>query len=150
VVILVNGLDVNLEILERIVRIEKALAQGFGEVREKLEIGKEPFQFFNEALRLYRDKFREEILPVKVFLHDWFTKVRNDGSLRYSHRKILEFLLERYDFQNRAFQEVHFSKLVKEARIGKNMGKKYLMELEEKGYVEKRNDGYRMFFRIKG
>lgn len=146
----ITALDLNLEILEKIVQIEKALARGLKEVSEKLDLGREPLRFFDDALKLYRDKFVDEVKPFSEAMQGWFEKIRNDEELGFPHRKILEFLLGQYDFQNRAFQEAHFSRLVKEARVGKNMAKKYLAELEEKGYVEKRNDGYRIFFKIKG
>ena len=47
------------------------------------------------------------------------------------------------------FTEIHFSRLVREARIGENMAKSYLDLLLRKGYIEIRDDGYRKFYRIK-
>ncbi len=68
--------------------------------------------------------------------------------LQYPHRKILDFLTGEYDPANKRFKESHFSRLVKEARLGKNMAKEYLGLLERKGYIERRTDGYRKYFKI--
>jgi len=75
-------------------------------------------------------------------------KIRNDKDLRFPHRKILEFLLGQYDFEKKEWREVNFSRIVREARIGKNKAKSYLTLLETKGYVEKREDGYKKWWRV--
>ena len=59
-----------------------------------------------------------------------------------------DFLLGQYDPAKKRFTESHFSRLVKEARVSKNMTKEYLGLLERKGYIEQRTDGYRQYFRI--
>jgi len=76
------------------------------------------------------------------------TKINADTELRYPHRKILAFLLNQFDFQNCKFKEVHFSKIVKECRLGKNKSKGYLEFLVGKGYLKQRSDGYRVWFMI--
>ena len=76
-------------------------------------------------------------------------RVRVDKELHHPHRKILDFLIGEYDPANKRFGESHFSRLVKEARLGKNMAKQYLSLLERKGYIEQRTDGYRKYFKIR-
>jgi len=75
--------------------------------------------------------------------------LRHDKDLRYPHLKILDFLDGEFDSTKNEFKEVHFSKLVKESRVGKNMAKSYLSLLEQKGYIQKRSDGYRIFFKLR-
>ena len=90
---------------------------------------------------------------VKTTLHEqlvneWSAKIRADSELRYPHRKLLDVLLLEFDATEGAFQGIHFSRLVKSARVGKNMAKRYLTLLEARGYVQKRSDGYRVFYAI--
>ena len=69
---------------------------------------------------------------------------RKDPTLRYPNRKILDFLIEQYDYQEGKFREVHFSRIVKECRLGKNKAGEYFEFLVERGYVKRRDDGYRV------
>ena len=73
-----------------------------------------------------------------------------DQSLRYPHRKIVEYLLTQYDHQRQQYIEIHFSELVRKARLGKNFAKSYLLHLIKHNYIQSRNDGYRLFFRLIG
>jgi len=75
--------------------------------------------------------------------------IRQDKSLRYPHRKILDFLIEQYDYQKGKFREIHFSRIVKECRLGKNKAKEYLDYLAEKGLIDSRSDGYRKFYGVR-
>ncbi len=78
-------------------------------------------------------------------LYAFFIK---DKSLGHPHHKILSFLLEQYDYEKNVFESIHFSKLVKECKIGKNKAKEYLDVLVEKGYVQSHDDGYRVWYSI--
>jgi predicted transcriptional regulator len=60
----------------------------------------------------------------------------------YPHKKILDFLIEQYDYEKDNFKKVHFSKIVKECRIGKNKAKEYFDFLIKKGLIDTRTDGY--------
>ena len=140
--------NLNAEFLQRLNGIEQTLTQRLEQIEEQLNFGKETFQFFADGLKANRDRYLKAFETSNNHLNDWYTKIRNDKALRFPHRKILEFLLSQYDFQERIFKEVHFSKLVREASVGKNMAKTYLSFLEQTGYVEKRDDGYRVFFKI--
>lgn len=67
---------------------------------------------------------------------------------RFPHRKILEYLAQQYDYGEKAYVEVNMSRIVKECRLGKNRAKEYLDCLESKGLLVKREDGYRVWYRI--
>ena len=118
------------KILERITNIEHAVSTRLGSIEETLEIAKDTFQIWHDGLRVHN-------------------KIRNDKELGYPHRKILDYLLSQYDFDTNNFKEIHFSKLVKESHIGKNMATSYLTLLVQKGYIRKRGDGYRLFYKIR-
>jgi len=151
-VVEIKSADLDAEILERVVRIEDALAQGLRDVQEKLGAGQETFRLFKDGLSAYKDRTLKEtgVSKSQSVLNQWNQKILSDRDLRFPHRKILEFLLSQFDFQKNQFKEVHFSRLVKEAHVGKNKATEYLSLLEQKGYVQIRDDGYRIFFRIRG
>jgi len=46
------------------------------------------------------------------------------------------------------FREAHFSKIVKECRLGKNKAREYLDFLVERGYINRRPDGYRVWYGV--
>ena len=74
--------------------------------------------------------------------------VQKNPELRFPHRKILDFLSKQYDFEKREFREVNLSTIVRECKLGKNIAGEYLKDLEGKGLVKRRSDGYRVWFRI--
>lgn len=76
-------------------------------------------------------------------------RIRDDRELRHPHVKILNYLAGQFDYENSRFEEVNFSKVVRECRIGKNKAKEYLDLLIGKGLIESRTDGYRVFYRVK-
>ena len=76
-------------------------------------------------------------------------RISVDPDLRFPHRKLLDFLVGEYDYNKDQFEEVNFSRLVKECKVGKNKAQGYLSVLEQKGFVVRRDDGYRIFFRIR-
>ena len=75
-------------------------------------------------------------------------KIKKDPDIRYPHRKILEFLSQKYDHEKSTFKEANFSTIVNECKIGKNKAGEYLKLLEEKGYIKKRDDGYRVWYKM--
>lgn len=75
-----------------------------------------------------------------IFMHD--------KDLTHPHKKVLSFLLDKYDYEKNIFGKVFFSKIVKHCRLGKNKAKEYLVFLIEKGYVQKHDDGYRVWYFI--
>lgn len=144
--------DLNNEILQRVVGIENSLTQGLKQIEEKINLGQEGFQFFNDGLQAYKERNLKnlQISITGVSTMELSAKIRADKELKFPHRKILDFLLGQFDFKTSKFGEVHYSKLVRECHIGTNMANKYLSLLEKKGYIEIRDDGYRKFFKIMG
>lgn len=147
----INPLDISNEILSRLSRIEQRLLDGLRNVDEKLDSGKDSFQFFSDGLKAYKDRTLREVGPsgTQLVLNQWAAKIRKDKELRFPHRKILDVLLQHYDFEKQHFKELYFSKLVKEAHVGKHAAKGYLILLEQRGYVQKSDDGYRIFFKVR-
>lgn len=137
-----------MEILERLASVEEQLLQGLNRVEHKLTKNTDVFQFFQDGLSAYKDRHLEQA-ETDNLQAKWLAKITSDNELRYPHRKIVDFLLSQYDSHNRSFKEVHFSKLAKEARVGKSNTRTYLSLLERKQLIERRHDGYRIFFRIR-
>lgn len=138
-------------ISDRIDSIESIIQNNSQLIEKSLNILNEYNFLFSHGINGYR----EELLK-KYNLKEGFNKkekiysqIRNDNSLRYPHKKIMEFLIEQYDYGKDRFKEVHFSKIVKECRIGKNKAKEYLDFLIKKGFIESSTDGYRRFYWIK-
>ena len=130
--------------------IDKKLAELMDVQRQSLEILNAQDQLTKFGL----DGFRERIIKehqekdsagFKEYLSEI---IMNDKELRHPHIKILNYLADQYDFKTGEFLHVHFSKIVSECRIGKNKAKGYLDLLIEKGLIESRTDGYRVFYRI--
>lgn len=144
--------DLNNEILQRVIRIENDLEQGLKNIEEKLNKGEESFLFFNDSLKAYKERIYKEssILKENMLIQELNEKFRKDKELRFPHRKILEFLLEQYDFIKCSFKEVQYSRLIKKCHIGTNKAKSYFDLLEQKEYIKIRKDGYRIFFRLSG
>lgn len=120
------------EFRSRLIRIEKRLTDGFRRLEGY------SFQRYGVTLSAH-DKM----------LSQWSARIRADKTLRFPHRKILDFLLGEYDSAKDEFNEIHFSRLVKASRVGKNMAKGYLAVLESKGYIDRRTDGYRVFYALR-
>ena len=140
------------ELLHRVSCVERSLREGFMRIETKLSAAEETFSFFGDALAAHRRRklshsLREGQRSKLDRLHALF---REDKELRHPHRKILDALISLYDYSTGAFPETHFSKLVRMAGVGKGAAKAYLRLLEEKGYVERRSDGYRLCFKISG
>ncbi len=136
------------EHLEKLSRIERALSVGMEQVEAQLETRQAVLSVLREGLRAYKG-LREPRASRRKFREQFSEVIRSDKELGFPHRKILDCLLGKYDPAKDDFTEIHFSRLVREARIGKNMAKSYLDLLLRKGYIEIRDDGYRKFYRIK-
>lgn len=144
--------DLNNEILQRVIGIENTLVEGLKQIEEKINLGQEGFQFFNDGLKAYKERNLKklQISITDVSTMELSAKIRADKELKFPHKKILDFLLSQFDFNTSKFKEVHYSKLVRECHIGTNMANSYLSLLEKKGYLQVRDDGYRKFFKIRG
>lgn len=102
---------------------------------------------FNHGIFGYKERILNEVKDSPI--ERLYRKIRNDVSLRFPHRKILEYLFSLYDYDTNSFKEIHFSKIVKECRLGKNKAKEYLEYLIQKRLVSYRTDGYRKFYWIR-
>lgn len=124
--------------------IQKQIASRLDRIEQKLDQGKDTHSFFSIALHAYR-QHHSDIATIPQKLLALFS---SDLDLKFPHRKLLEHLLQHYDFETAAFQELSYSKLAAAARVGKQAAREHLSLLQEKGYVERRDDGYRIWFRI--
>ncbi len=124
------------------------IAAGLRDIKSCIGKGEEVTAFFTDALNHYRDKLLGEARAANVVLNHWRARVMNDMELRPGHRRVMEFLLGLYDPVSSDFREIHFSELVKKARVSKRSAKEYMALLVAKGYVAKRSDGYRHYFRV--
>lgn len=137
-------------IIQKISRIEDLIHRNNVLLDKSLGISKRHDQIlFNGIAGYIKDQqvknSKEHQLKVDIY-----ATIRNDKRLRYPHNKIIDFLSNQFNYEKQSFNEIHFSKIVKECRIGKNMAKGYLDYLVEVGYLEKRDDGYRVWYKIKG
>ena len=151
-VVLIASSHVNERIILKINKIEETLNQRFNQIEERLSLGQDTFLLIRDGLQAYKDRWAQDFqgAATNLSMHKLYEKIRNDKDLRFPHRKILDCLLGQFDFSTKDFKELNFSRLVKEARVGKNMAGSYLRLLEEKGYISVRDDGYRKWVRVKG
>lgn len=121
-------------------------------LKESLSIGREHYFLINNGIEGYKRKISNGFNAKEKTLikEKLFEMIRKDNTLRHPHRKIMNFLIEQYDYGQGKFREVHFSRIVKECRLGKNKAKEYLDLLVEKGVLETRSDGYRRFYWVRG
>ena len=122
-------MKIEYDIRTRLIRIEKHLVSGFR--------------------RLHSESVSAPPTEHDRVLSQWSARIRADKVLGYPHRKILDVLLGEYDPGKEAFRPICFSKLVQAARVGKNMAKGYLTLLEARGYIDRRSDGYRVFYALR-
>ena len=139
-------ITVNANVLDQIARIDQGLTQA-QKMLETLVTASPGMALLTEALNAYKEKCFKEAGAQKTIYDTWIRTIFSDTDLSHPHRKILEYLLQQYDHETQSFKEVHFSKIVREARIGKNMAKEYFAFIEERNYVERRTDGYRVYYR---
>ncbi|MFX1453071.1 MAG: hypothetical protein ACFFCM_19710 [Promethearchaeota archaeon] len=135
----------------KIESIKAILIKNAEMLKESLSIGREHQFLINHGIEGYKRKIsngfnskERTLIKEKIF-----ELIRKDNTLRHPHRKIMNFLIEQYDYGQDKFGEVHFSRIVKECRLGKNKAREYFEFLGEKGFLDTRTDGYRRFYRIK-
>lgn len=151
-VIEIPSANLHSEIFQSVTRIEDDLKEGLKQIEERLAAGQGLFEFFDQGLKAYREHVLKDVQVSnkQKLLHQFSERIRLDKELGFSHRKILDFLLGEYDLVTGQFNEVCFSKLVKESHVAKGKAKTYLSLLERKDYIKKREDGYRILFKISG
>lgn len=138
------------ELIKHLDRVEGTLAHGLDQLNATITLLREPIDFLQSALDAYRKRYLKQALHVNKTLTKWYARLANDPDLRFPHRKIMEYLLTLHNGVTDTFEEAHFSKIVRHCKLGKNMAKGYLTLLERKRYIECRNDGYRVHYRVRG
>ncbi|VTR66899.1 hypothetical protein DESC_530013 [Desulfosarcina cetonica] len=144
-----NAADIQ-DIFFYIAYIDKKLDALMAAQQQSVEILNAQDQLTRHGLDGFRERVIKEsrMQDVGGFREHLSEIMLNDKELRHPHIKILNYLADQCDMHTGKFKEVHFSKIVEEARVGKNKAKGYL-DLLDKGLVECRSDGYRVYFRIK-
>ncbi len=129
--------------LKKLEDVEQGIHLKLNQLEDRLKSGEELFQLVQDGLKAHKKRTTESQQVTQ--LHE---RIRHDKDLRFPHRKIAEFLTNQYDYHHKHFKEVHFNKLVAQTKIGKNKAGEYLDVLSKKGYIQKRTDGYRNFYKM--
>ena len=101
------------------ITIEELVEKNTQLLRESISIRKEQQFIIDNGITGYNNKIlneyklKEKACPKEQI----YSVIRQDKSLRFPHRKILNYLTEQYDYHKSEFTEVHFSKIVKECRL---------------------------------
>ncbi len=138
------------EILGRLERIESSLAAIGGQLQRKAH-SEEALEILSDGLALYRRRILEQAgaAGARAQRREILERASGDRALGLSERKILDCLLRHDDPLTAKFCELTFSQLVRQARVGKSRAKAYLACLESRGYISRRDDGYRKWFCIR-
>ncbi len=131
-----------------IINIENKLAEHGSMIKEALDILKEQKEFQDYGIAGIKAKLDQESKANKLYdiRKKILDKIGNDPEFRYPHIKILNCLVDHYDFQAKCFKELQFSQLVRLSKIGKNKAAEYLDLLIRKGLIGYRSDGYRKYY----
>ena len=137
-------------ILSEISTIKKSLAKE-SEILSNMKSNTEEQQFLiHHGIKGFKDmvlqNFEKQSKENKI--SRLYSIFMHDKDLTHPHKKILSYLLEQFSLDKNCFQSIHFSRIVKECRLGKNKAKDYLDLLTQKGFLEKQNDGYRVWYCI--
>lgn len=131
------------EIMEELASIRSDL----GRIESQIALGSGFFEVFSSGLESFRRKSIAHLRELNA-QQLWQVRFQADADLRYPHRKILECLLRHFNDATRDFDELCFSDLVRNARVSKSRAKQLLIVLEAKGYIRRRDTGYRTYYRI--
>ena len=131
-------------------RIGKNIAEKIEPIKKYIEGNGEYDKLIKYGIEGYRNSIIKSIETKEVFNpQSWlFNAIKDNQSLRFPHRKILEYLSQKYDYNSKSFKEINYNKIVKECRIGKNKAKEYIKLLIDKGFIKERFDGYRVWYKI--
>jgi predicted transcriptional regulator len=130
--------------------LEQAVSEGIREIRQSLCLYEEHRFLLDHGLQGLKAKIAKQTTrklntdPRNIL----YERMRLDKTLRHPHRKILDFLSGLYDELANAFKEVHYSEIVKKCRLAKNMANSYLRFLADKAYISRRDDGYRIWYKV--
>ena len=133
------------DIEQRLDRIEQSMSHQLRDIHDKIENATRIAQLIEHFLDFNQ---RQEALPIHERSSHLQTAAASNRSLRWPHRKILDFLLNQVDPQTCSYKPVQTSTLIRAARIGKQAAANYLADLIESGFIVRWSDGYRVFYRI--
>ena len=136
------------QILEHIEATEQRVLARLRLIEGRLCDAPDVLGFFGEALRRERERHQGASRDARLALLRLLSDARHDPALGYPHVKIVEALSRQQDERTGAPAELAFSRLVREARVSKGRAGRYLAVLEAGGYVSKREDGYRVWFKL--
>lgn len=131
--------------MQRLSAVEQSLLTRLERIHGDLNRASNAFTFFEDALQSYRERHLSQHSHLLAAL---FARTISDSNLRWPHRKILDVLLAHFDHTTGEFKDIHFSRLVREARIGKQPAKDYLQLLEARGHIQRRAVRNRILYRI--
>jgi len=131
--------------MERLSAVEQSVLSRLERIHVELSRASNAFSFLEDALQTYRERHLSRHTRLLASL---FTRTMADSDLRWPHRKILDVLLAHFDYATGQFRQIHFSRLVKEARVGKQPAQGYLQLLATKGYIRCRAERNRKLYRI--
>ena len=119
-------------------------------LKENLINNQEHQYIFKHGIHGYKEKIKKDlgITESEKLKNNIQILINQYPSLRHPHIKILQFLSNQFDFKTNSFKEIHFSKIVKECRLGKNKAKDYFEFLIQRNLIKFRTDGYRKFYRF--
>lgn len=129
--------------------IESANREGFARITSALENDRDAVRLISDGLKAHRDRYFANT-PLPFLSNEHLRLLWTDKSIRWPHRRILEFLARQWCFNKREFKEVHQNEIVRQANIARSTIKNHLTVLLEKGLIERREDHGRIFYRING
>ena len=136
------------QVILTVQRLEHALSDQLEPIRKDAEQRSEMDFVVRHGIEGFRRKIETAYEQQAAFNPQaWVAQiVQKDPSLRFPHRKILEFLARQYDYQEKRFKVVNYSRIVKECRLGRRRAKGYLQELGTKQVISRSTDGCRIFY----
>lgn len=135
---------------KELLRLEEIVKTRFNNIEDRLEHAPAFFELFHSALENYGQQMMGRQRTGNNERDAALKRAWSDDDLQHAHQKIVHYLADQYDYRLQVFKPVHFSKLVREARVGKNLAKGYLTLLEKRGYIVRREDGNRVYYGLAG
>ena len=138
------------EVNDKVSRIENIVSASAKDLTSLLAFRDRIDLFFSRGIEGVRKQAIEETqAPGKMFYSSLANRINQDPVLGLPHWKILQYLSRQFDTSKCQPTEVHFSKIVRECRLGKNKAGEYLKTLADKGFINRRSDGYRVWYSMR-
>ena len=122
---------------------------GFQKLFDAIEADREAVRLISDGLKAHRDRHFEKT-PLPALSNELLRLFWTDKSIKWPHRRILNFLARQWCFTRREFKEVHQNQIVRDAQVSRSMIKRHLSELVNKGLIERREAHGRILYRISG